>query len=195
VLAHLYASGFLPEIWVPDEPTRALRRRVAGRNQIVRQCSRLKNIIQSILHSHLIPSCSHADLCGTSGLACFLNKSCRDERLVVERHLREFDRLAVDLKVIPGVDRSWRLRLPRRSARWGASTDRRSSSATSALIRVCGSRALGRPITAGSLSRAVAMADPARIALAGPVVSDPMAGPTELAQLFDVDELARAARS
>ncbi len=57
VLAQLYASGFLPEVWIPDEPTQALRRQVTRRNQIVRQRSRLKNIIQSILHSHLIPSC------------------------------------------------------------------------------------------------------------------------------------------
>src|ERR1700723_3627392 len=64
VLAQLYASGFLPEVWIPDEPTQALRRQVTRRNQIVRQRSRLKNIIQSILHSHLIPSCPHADLCG-----------------------------------------------------------------------------------------------------------------------------------
>jgi transposase len=55
VLAQLYASGFLPEVWIPDEPTQALRRQVTRRNQIVRRRSRLKNIIQSILHSHLIP--------------------------------------------------------------------------------------------------------------------------------------------
>src|SRR6516165_5847468 len=60
VLAQLYVSGFLPEVWVPGEPTQALRRQVTRRNQIVRQRSRLKNIIQSILHSHLIPSCPHA---------------------------------------------------------------------------------------------------------------------------------------
>ena len=66
VLAQLYASGFLPEVWIPDEPTQALRRQVTRRNKIVRQRSRLKNIIQSILHSHLIPSCPHADLCGAS---------------------------------------------------------------------------------------------------------------------------------
>ena len=30
-------------------------------------------------------------------------------------------------------------------------------------------------------------ADPARIAFAGPIAGDPMAGPTELAQLLDVD--------
>ena len=101
VLAQLYASGFLPEVWIPDEPTQALRRQVTRRNQIVRQRSRLKNIIQSILHSHLIPSCPHADLCGASGRAWLLEQVVpEDERLAIERHLREFDRLGEDLKVI-----------------------------------------------------------------------------------------------
>jgi transposase len=101
VLAQLYASGFLPEVWVPDEPTQALRRQVTRRNQIVWQRSRLKNIIQSILHSHLIPSCPHADLCGTKGRAWLVEQVVpEDERLAIERHLREFDRLGEDLKVI-----------------------------------------------------------------------------------------------
>jgi transposase len=101
VLAQLYASGFLPEVWIPDEPTKALRQQVTRRNQIVRQRSRLKNIIQSILHSHLISSCPHADLCGASGRAWLLEQVVpEDERLAVERHLREFDRLGEDLKVI-----------------------------------------------------------------------------------------------
>ena len=77
VLAQLYASGFLPEVWIPDEPTQALRRQVTRRNQIVRQRSRLKNIIQPILHSHLIPSCpprrsvrgERADMAFSLGLA------------------------------------------------------------------------------------------------------------------------------
>jgi len=55
VLAQLYASGFLPEVWIADEATQALRRQVTRRNQIVRQRSRLKNIIQSILHAHFDP--------------------------------------------------------------------------------------------------------------------------------------------
>lgn len=42
VLAQLYASGFLPEVWIADEPTAALRRQVTRRNQVVRQRSRLK---------------------------------------------------------------------------------------------------------------------------------------------------------
>jgi transposase len=101
VLAQLYASGFLPEVWIPDEPTQALRRQVTRRNQIVRQRSRLKNIIQSILHTHLIPSCPHADLCGATGRA-WLDEQVvpEDERLAIERHLREFDRLGDDLQVL-----------------------------------------------------------------------------------------------
>ena len=101
VLARLYASGFLPEVWIPDEPTQALRRQVTRRNQLVRQRSRLKNIIQSILHAHLIPSCPHADLSGTKGRAWLSEQVVpEDERLAIERHLREFDRLGEDLRII-----------------------------------------------------------------------------------------------
>ena len=108
VLAQLYASGFLPEVWIPDEPTQALRRQVTRRNQIIRQRSRLKNIIRSILHSHLIPSCPHADLCGASDRTWLFHQVLPDdERLAVERHLREFDRVGEDLKVIErGLARS-----------------------------------------------------------------------------------------
>jgi transposase len=60
VLAQLYASGFLPEVWITDQPTQALRRQVTRRNQIVRQPA----------------------------------------ELAIERHMREFDRLGEDFKVI-----------------------------------------------------------------------------------------------
>ena len=60
VLARLYASGFLPEVWIPDEATLGLRRQVTRRTQIVRQRARLKTIVQSILHAHLVPPCPHA---------------------------------------------------------------------------------------------------------------------------------------
>jgi transposase len=33
VLAQLYGSGFLPEVWIADEKTQALRRQVTRRNQ------------------------------------------------------------------------------------------------------------------------------------------------------------------
>ena len=51
VLAQLYASGFLPEVWVPDDATQTLRRQVARREQVVRQRVRLKNEIHGVLHT------------------------------------------------------------------------------------------------------------------------------------------------
>ncbi len=101
VLAKLYASKFLPEVWVPDAKTLALRRQVTRRNQIVRQGVRLKTITQSILHAHLLPQCPHADLFGNRGRSWLLAQDLpTDERDAVERHLREYDRLGDDLRVV-----------------------------------------------------------------------------------------------
>ncbi len=72
VLAKLYASNFLPEVWVADARTLALRRQVTRRNQIVRQRARLKTIAQSILHAYLVPQCPHTDLFGIKGRAWLL---------------------------------------------------------------------------------------------------------------------------
>jgi transposase len=101
VLARLYASGFLPEVWVPDQRTLALRRQVTRRNQVVRQRARLKTMIQSILHAHLVPPCPHADLLGPRGRAWLLAQPLPpDEADAVARHLREHDRLGEDLRVV-----------------------------------------------------------------------------------------------
>ena len=67
VLAKLYAAGFLPEVWTPDETTLARRRQVTRRGQLVKSRVRLKGIVQSILHTHLISRCPHADLFGVKG--------------------------------------------------------------------------------------------------------------------------------
>ena len=73
------------------------------RNQIVRQRARLKNIIQSILHAHLIPPCPAADLFNRKGRAWLAMQPLpEDERLAIERHVREIDRLGEDLQ---GIER------------------------------------------------------------------------------------------
>jgi transposase len=101
VLARLYASGFLPEVWISDEATHGLKRQVTRRTQIVRQRTRLKTIVQSILHAHLVPPCPHADLFGPRGRAWLLAQTLpSDESDAVTRHLREYDRLSEDLKVV-----------------------------------------------------------------------------------------------
>jgi transposase len=103
VLAKLYASGFLPEVWVPDARTVAMRRQVTRRTQLVRQRTRLKTIVQSILHAHLVPPCPHGDLLGKAGRGWLVRQWLpEDERMAVERHVRERDRLGEDLS---GVER------------------------------------------------------------------------------------------
>lgn len=101
VLAQLYASGFLPEVWIPDDATPTLRRQVARRAQIVRQRVRLKNEVHSVLHTYLIPRCPAADLFGRKGRAWLADPPLpMEERLGVEQRLRELDRLDEDLKTI-----------------------------------------------------------------------------------------------
>lgn len=101
VLAKLYASGFLPEVWVPDQRTLALRRQVTRRTQLVRQRVRLKNLIQSILHAHLVPPCPHGNLVGISGRKWLARQILPpDEREAIERHLSFIDQVEQTLILV-----------------------------------------------------------------------------------------------
>lgn len=101
VLAKLYATGFLPEVWVPDQKTLTLRRQVARRTQLVRQRVRLKNLIQSILHAHLVPPCPHGNLVGISGRRWLAGQVLpEDERMAVNRHLALIDQIEQALKTV-----------------------------------------------------------------------------------------------
>jgi transposase len=101
VLAKLYATGFLPEVWVPDQNTLTLRRQVARRTQLVRQRVRLKNLIQSIPHTHLVPPCPHGNLVGISGRRWLAAQTLpEDERLAVNRHLDLIDQIEQALKTV-----------------------------------------------------------------------------------------------
>ncbi|GAA10277.1 transposase [Acetobacter tropicalis NBRC 101654] len=98
VLAQFQASGFLPEVWVPDAATERLRRLVARRNQIVRHRTRVKNEVHAILQVHLVPQCPHADLFNQRGRKWLTRQVLpEDERLAITRHIREIDRLGDDL--------------------------------------------------------------------------------------------------
>lgn len=98
VLAKLYATGFLPEVWMPDARTLALRRQVARRTQLVRQRVRLKNLIQSVLHTHLIPPCPHGNLVGPAGRRWIGKQEVpADERDAINRHLAQIDQIETSL--------------------------------------------------------------------------------------------------
>jgi transposase len=76
VLAGLLAANYLPSVWLPDDQPPALRRQVTRRAHIVRQRTRLKNQVQSILHRNLIPRCPAADLFGHKGRRGWPPRTC-----------------------------------------------------------------------------------------------------------------------
>ena len=63
-LARLLASGFLDEVWTPDEATRSLRRLVARRASIVKARTRAKNEVHAALGRNLCPRPPMKDLFG-----------------------------------------------------------------------------------------------------------------------------------
>ncbi len=67
VLAQLGAADFVAEVWVPDRDTRALRRRIAHRQGLVRQRTVLRNQVHGILDRNLIRTGWATDLFGKKG--------------------------------------------------------------------------------------------------------------------------------
>ncbi len=101
VLAELLAANYLPGVWLADDETQALRRQVARRAHIVRQRTRLKNRVQSILHRNLVPRCPAADLFGHKGRAWLAEQELPvDERRAAEALLRQLDFHGEELKLI-----------------------------------------------------------------------------------------------
>jgi transposase len=101
VLCQLLAADFLPPVWMADEQTQALRRQVARRAHIVRQRTRLKNQVQSILHRNLVPKPPVADLFGIKGRCWLANQPLPpDEELAVEALLRQLDFHGQELRII-----------------------------------------------------------------------------------------------
>ena len=68
-LARLLASGQLETVWVPDEATQAMRRRLQRRSQLVRTKSAAKNEIHAALMRRLVPKPGFSDLFGKAGRA------------------------------------------------------------------------------------------------------------------------------
>src|SRR5918995_2670031 len=99
-LAKLHASGFLPEVWMPDEATEALRRLVAQRAQVVSQMTRAKNRIHGVLHANLIPP-HRGELFSAAGrLWLEAQPLSQDEKLAIRRHLADLDHRAADLAAL-----------------------------------------------------------------------------------------------
>jgi transposase len=100
-LAELLAAGYVAEVWCPDEQTRALRRLVARRAQLVRQRSRAKNEIAAALQRNLLDRPGVYDVAGERGRR-FLSGVWLpdDERQTVEGCLRQIDFLDEEIAAI-----------------------------------------------------------------------------------------------
>ncbi len=100
VLAQLLAADFIPEVWMPDAPTRALRRRVAHRASLVQQRTRLRNRIQAVLQRNLI-SAPYSDAFGPSGMRWLRAVELpAEERARVDSALRLLDALAAEVAAV-----------------------------------------------------------------------------------------------
>jgi transposase len=103
VLAELLAADYLPSVWLGDEETRALRRQVARRVQLVRQRTRAKNQIQAVLARNLRPRCPASDLFGHKGRRWLADQPLPDdERRTVDALLRQLDFAGAELRLLDG---------------------------------------------------------------------------------------------
>jgi transposase len=100
-LARLLAAGLLHGCWLPDEPTRALRRRLARRAQLVRQRTRAKNEIHAVLMRNLKGRPPMSDVFGRGGRVWLAELELpADERETVDGCLRQIDYLDSEIALI-----------------------------------------------------------------------------------------------
>jgi transposase len=100
-LAKLLAGGFLPAVWLPDEQTRILRRRISARAQLVRQRRRAKNQVHATLIRNLKGKPPVSDLFGARGRRWLAEQELpADERETVAACLRQIEFLDREIALI-----------------------------------------------------------------------------------------------
>jgi len=100
-LAKLLAGGFLPEVWLPDEQTRILRRRVSHRAQLVRHRTRAKNQVHATLIRNLKGKPPVADLFGVRGRRWLGEQVlAADEQETIAACLRQIEFLDAEIALV-----------------------------------------------------------------------------------------------
>ena len=91
-LAKLLASGSLDAVWVPDDETRAMRRRLQRRSQLVRVRTKAKNEVHAALMRRLIAKPAVSDLFGVEGRRWLEQVELpAEERETVDGCIRQLD--------------------------------------------------------------------------------------------------------
>jgi transposase len=99
-LAQLVRTGYLPEVWIPDDETRLMRQRSTERAMLSADRTRIKNRIHSVLHQRLIEAPA-GDLFSKKNLAWLKNLALDPfGRDALDRHLRQFARVEEELAAL-----------------------------------------------------------------------------------------------
>src|SRR6478672_7609687 len=100
-LVQLLAGGFLPAVWLPDEQTRILRRRISARAQVVRQRTRAKNQVHATMMRNLKGRPPVSDLFGVRGRRWLATQDLpADEQETVAACLRQIACLEGEIALI-----------------------------------------------------------------------------------------------
>ncbi|MGH2854023.1 MAG: IS110 family transposase [Solirubrobacteraceae bacterium] len=92
MLARLISSGMLSEVWIPDEATLALRRRVGRRAALVRARTRIKNEVHAVVMRCLLGRPPVSDLFGRKGRVWLAEQQLPEEETeTVAGCLRQID--------------------------------------------------------------------------------------------------------
>ncbi len=98
MIAKLLAAGMLPGVWICDEATRVLRRRIARRTQLVRGRTRARNQIHATLIRNLGGRGPARDILAKKGREWLQSLELpADERATIASCMREADFLAREL--------------------------------------------------------------------------------------------------
>src|SRR5215207_4393662 len=100
-LAKLLAAGSLDSVWMPDERTRVMRRRLARRDQLVTARTRAKNEIHAILIRRLKGRPDVTDLFGKKGRVWLAELELPiEERETLDSGLRQIDFLDGEIALV-----------------------------------------------------------------------------------------------
>lgn len=99
-LAQLLAADFVPEVWVPDDATRRLRRELAARAALVRQRTQVRNRIHAVLQ-RCLQDPSATDLFGAGGRVWLQEVALpEEERAQVDAALRVHEAVVAEIALL-----------------------------------------------------------------------------------------------
>jgi len=100
-LAKLLAAGSLDGLWMPDQRTRVMRRRLARRSQLVRARTRAKNEIHAALIRRLIARPAFSDLFGLAGRRWLAGLELPvEERETIDGCMRQIELLDLEVSEV-----------------------------------------------------------------------------------------------